>query len=75
MDRESQVMCFECGQRVQDPPVVHELPDGESCTSCKDRALASLPPLFPTRAVWDPRPEQESVQAEAEAEGEADSES
>ena len=41
------VICFQCGQGVQDPPVLSRTASGETCTACSDRVLAAQTPIFP----------------------------
>lgn len=46
--KESQdVICFQCGQAVADPPVLSRTSGGESCTACSDRVLEAQTPIFP----------------------------
>ena len=40
-------LCFTCGQPVSDPPVLNELPSGEPCPACRERALDAAPALLP----------------------------
>lgn len=41
------VICFQCGQGVQDPPVLSRTSSGETCTACSDRVLAAQAPIIP----------------------------
>lgn len=46
MDHE--VVCFECLQPVEDPPLLNVKADGENCSSCAARMLDNLPGIFHT---------------------------
>ena len=63
---EPQVVCFQCGQTVGDPPRANVRPDGSPCPACAERLLASLPPIFhalPPAMVSEPEPEPEDQDA------------
>ena len=49
LDRQS--VCFTCSQPVAEPPAINQLENGETCPTCRDRLLDSLPPLLPSRAL------------------------
>jgi hypothetical protein len=51
MDERAEILCFQCGQRIGDPPLVHVLRDGQECPACLDRLLELLPPLIPSRSA------------------------
>lgn len=42
----TEIVCFQCGQAVSDPPRWNHLPSGEPCRACAERLLDSLPPIF-----------------------------
>ena len=42
-------VCFTCGESVGEPYRLNQLEDGRICPTCRDRVLAALPPLFPSR--------------------------
>jgi len=42
-------VCFTCGESVGEPYRLNQLEDGRICPTCRDRVLAELPPLFPSR--------------------------
>src|SRR5262245_6416935 len=42
-------VCFTCGEPVGEPYRLNRLEDGTICPSCRDRVLAALPPIFPSR--------------------------
>ena len=42
-------VCFTCGESVGEPYRLNRLEDGRICPSCRDRVLAALPPIFPSR--------------------------
>lgn len=41
-------VCMACGQATGPRPRLNKLPDGRTCTSCRDRLLDSLPPVLPS---------------------------
>lgn len=47
MQQNPDVLCFHCGQKIQDPPVLSRTASGEPCTACSDRVLAAQTPIFP----------------------------
>lgn len=59
MSHENQdVLCFQCGQSVGDPPVLNRMPDGENCLRCAERVLESLPSIRPSEVrELSPEPE------------------
>ena len=40
-------ICFQCGQRVTNGPLLNRMEDGLPCPVCSDRLMAALPPLLP----------------------------
>ena len=46
LDRQS--VCFTCSQPIAEPPAINRLENGETCPTCRDRLLDSLPPLLPS---------------------------
>lgn len=54
-------VCFTCGESVGDPLRLNQLEDGRICPTCRDRVLADLPPLFPSRPVAVPDVEADVV--------------
>ncbi len=49
MALDRQPVCFTCSQPVAEPPEINKLENGETCPTCRDRLLDSLPPLLPWR--------------------------
>jgi len=47
MASDRQPVCFTCSQPIAEPPGINKLENGESCPTCRDRLLDSLPPLLP----------------------------
>jgi hypothetical protein len=56
------VICFQCGQTVQDPPVLSRTTDDEFCTACSDRVLAAQAPIFPAYGHVAAAPEELPVE-------------
>lgn len=54
------VVCFQCGQSVGDPPRLNRLDEGGSCRACAERLLDMLPSIFHT-------PLEEPMEGESEA--------
>ena len=54
MANQSDLLCFQCGQNISDPPTIHELPGGGNCPGCVDRVLAGLPALLPSDSAEEP---------------------
>ena len=52
------VLCFQCGQPVGEPPVLNQMPDGENCIRCAERVLEALPAILPSE-VRELKPESE----------------
>jgi len=46
MSDAGEMLCFHCGNALSDPPRLEQLEDGRDCTHCRDRMLASQPPIF-----------------------------
>jgi hypothetical protein len=44
----SETVCITCGLPSGDPPRLNHLPGGQVCPACRDRLLATLPPLLPS---------------------------
>jgi hypothetical protein len=41
-------LCIGCGQPTGPGPRLNQLPDGRTCPACRDRLLATLPPVLPS---------------------------
>ena len=46
MSTSEDALCFRCGQAVSDPPRLEQIEDGRDCSVCRERMLASQPPIF-----------------------------
>ena len=49
MALDRQPVCFTCSQPIAEPPAINQLENGETCPTCRDRLLDSLPPLLPSQ--------------------------
>jgi len=49
----SETMCIQCGQPAGDPLRLNHMPNGKSCTACRDRLLDSLPAPFPAAVAHE----------------------
>ncbi|MFN0009231.1 MAG: hypothetical protein ACKVXR_15110 [Planctomycetota bacterium] len=58
------LVCFTCGESVGDPRRINRLEDGRICPTCRDRVLAELPPLLPSRPIAKPELAVEAVSEE-----------
>ena len=45
-------VCFFCSLPVGEPARLNRLGNGEICPTCRDRVLATLPPLLPKAPSW-----------------------
>ncbi|MFT4537751.1 MAG: hypothetical protein ACI835_000181 [Planctomycetota bacterium] len=48
MENNSDLICFQCGQGIIDPPKINELPGGGNCPCCVNRVLSLLPAALPS---------------------------
>jgi len=46
MTSSEDALCFRCGRPVSDPPRIEQIEDGRDCETCRERMLASQPPIF-----------------------------
>ena len=51
MALDRQPVCFTCSQPIAEPPAINKLENGETCPTCRDRLLDSLPALLPSQVV------------------------
>ena len=56
------VVCFQCGQSVGEPPRLNRLDEGGSCPACAERLLDMLPSIFHTPLEGSMEGESEAVQ-------------
>ena len=42
-------VCFTCGMHVGEPMRLNRLDNGQICPACRERVLAALPPVLPSR--------------------------
>jgi hypothetical protein len=47
--RVTDAVCFTCGMHVGEPMRLNRLDNGQICPACRERVLASLPPVLPSR--------------------------
>jgi hypothetical protein len=47
----SETVCITCCATVGEPYRLNRLDDGQICPTCRERVLASLPPIFPSAPV------------------------
>ena len=47
MSGRGEILCFECGHSVGDPPQLNHHETGEPCAACSDRLLTEMPSLLP----------------------------
>ena len=54
-------ICISCGQRVSAQPRLNQLANGQTCPTCRDRVLDSLPAALPRREEIVERSERMSL--------------
>ena len=50
MTGSGEILCFECGQPIEDPPRLNHHADGDPCEACSERLLLEAPSLLPVEA-------------------------